>query len=75
MNIDTYDLLGGLPLPGVKKITVNFDAGIPPDVQGVALLNLEKELRALTGLDCRVFKDRMADDSQLRIVMDSRRAK
>ena len=59
----------------MKKVTVKFDDGIPPDAQGIALLNFEKELRALTGLDCRVFKDRMADDSQLRIVMDSRRAK
>ena len=69
MNIDTYDLLGGLPLPGVKKITVKFDAGIPSDVQGVVLLNLEKELRVLTGLDCRVYKDLKGDDSKLRVMM------
>ncbi len=60
---------------GAKKVTVKFDDDIPSDVQGVVLLNLEKELRKLTGLDCRVYKDRMADDSQLRIVMDLRRAK
>ena len=52
-----------------KKITVNFDAGIPPDVQGVVLLNLEKELRALTGLDCRVYKALKGDDSKLRVMM------
>ena len=58
-----------VPLHGVKKVTVKFDAGIPPSVQGIVLLNLEKELRKLTGLDCRVYKDLMGDDSKLRVMM------
>ncbi len=57
------------PIAGVKKITVKFDDGIPPDVQGIALLNFEKDLRKLTGLDCRVHKDLKGDDSKLRVLM------
>lgn len=51
------------------KVTVRFDDGVPPEAQGMALLEFEKKLRALTGLDCRVFKERMGDDSKLRIMM------
>lgn len=53
----------------VIKVTVKFDEGVSSEVQGKALLDFEKNLRALTGLDCRVFKDRMADDSKLRRMM------
>ena len=53
----------------MQKITVKFDAGIPPDIQGVVLLNFEKEVRRLTGLDCRVLKELMGDDSKLRVLM------
>lgn len=52
-------------------VTVSFGDGINPDSQGKALLQFEKHLRALTGLDIRVFKDRMADDSKLRRMMTS----
>jgi len=51
------------------KVIVKFDEGVSNEAQGKALLDFEKHLRALTGLDCRVFKDRMADDSKLRIKM------
>ena len=51
------------------KVVVRFDDGVPPEAQGMALLAFEKHLRALTGLDCRVFKERMGDDSKLRVMM------
>ena len=51
------------------KITVKFDESVPPEAQGKALLAFEKHLRTLTRLDCRVFKERMGDDSKLRIKM------
>ena len=50
-------------------VTVKFAEGIPPEAQGVAMLSFEKHLRAITGLDCRVFKERMGDDSKLRVMM------
>jgi len=50
-------------------VVVRFGEGVSSEAQGEALLSLEKHLRALTGQDCRVFKDRMGDDSKLRIKM------
>lgn len=57
------------------RALVRFDDGVPDDVQAKALFDMEKTLRSLSGLDIRVFKDRMIDDSQLRRVMDMRRKK
>ena len=57
------------------KVTVKFDGELPSLDQGRALLAFEKHLRELTGLDCRVFKERMEDDSKLRKVVDLRRLK
>jgi hypothetical protein len=51
------------------EVVVRFGARIPPTAQGIALLAFEKHLRSLTGLDCRVFKDKMGDDSKLRVKM------
>lgn len=51
------------------KVIVRFDDGVPPDAQGRALLAFEKNLRQITGQDCRVFKDKMGDDSKLRVKM------
>ena len=51
------------------SITVKFDEEIPAFEQGIALFNFEKNLRQLTGLDVRVFKDKMGDDSKLRVRM------
>ena len=57
-------------------IIVRFGEDIPAFAQGIALLQLEKTLRNLTQLDCRVFKDKMADDSKLRRAMtEEERAK
>lgn len=50
-------------------VIVHFDEAIPPEAQGPALLAFEQHLRALTGLDCRVFLEKMADDSKLRRAM------
>ncbi len=60
---------------GMIKAIVQFDAGIPDDVQAKALFDFEIQLRELSGLDVRVFKERMQDDSRLRVIMDARRKK
>lgn len=57
------------------RVLVRLDDGVPDDVQAKCLFDFEVALRTASGLDCRVFKDRMRDDSALRIVMDKRRAK
>jgi hypothetical protein len=51
------------------SVVVKFAEGIPTEAQGPALMAFEKNLRQLTGMDCRVFKERMGDDSKLRIKM------
>lgn len=51
------------------QVVVKFPPEIPLDVQGPVLLNAEKSLRAATGLDVRVVKDLMGDDSKLRVRM------
>jgi hypothetical protein len=51
------------------SVTVRFDENISPEAQGKALLDFEKKLRELTGQDVRVFKNKMGDDSKLRIRM------
>jgi hypothetical protein len=50
------------------SVVVKFAEGVPPEAQGPALMAFEKQLRQ-TGLDIRVFKERMGDDSKLRIKM------
>ena len=66
-GVDTYDLLSGLK--PIIKITVRFEPEPSSEAQAVALLAFERQLRQLTGLDCRVFKERMGDDSKLRVRM------
>jgi hypothetical protein len=39
------------------------------------MFDFEKDLRIRSGLDVRVLKERMADDSKLRVIMDLRRTK
>lgn len=51
--------------PGIQ-VVVKFPASVPLDAQGSSLLAMEKELRKTTGLDIRVVKDLMGDDSKLR---------
>ena len=55
------------------RVLVRFDDGVPDDVQAKCLFDFEIALRTSTGLDCRVFKERLKDDSPLRIIMDKRR--
>ncbi len=54
-------------------VTVQFDGDVPSEAQSKAMMNFERELRILSGLDIRVFKDRMEDDSKVRRVIDMRR--
>ena len=51
------------------QVVVKFPREIPLDAQGPALLMMEQALRATTGLDVRVVKDLMGDDSKLRVRM------
>ena len=54
--------------PGLQ-VVVRFPPGVPLSIQGPFLLDAEKRLRASTGLDVRVVKDLMGDDSKLRVRM------
>lgn len=51
------------------QVVVKFPPEIPLAVQGPFLLAMEKSLRTSTGLDVRVVKDLMGDDSKLRVRM------
>ena len=51
------------------QVVVRFPPEIPLAVQGPFLLSAEKSLRLHTGLDVRVVKDLMGDDSKLRVRM------
>lgn len=57
------------------KVLVHFADGVPDDVQAKCLFDFEIALRTRSGQDVRVFKERMADDSRLRVITDMRRAK
>jgi hypothetical protein len=50
----------------MEAVTVIFDELVPVEAQGVALLAFEKHLRDLTGMDVRVFKQKMGDDLKRR---------
>ena len=47
-------------------VEVKFGSGIEPDLQGQALLMLERFLRVQGGVNAEVFKETMTDDSKLR---------
>ena len=57
------------------RVIVRCEDGIPDDIQAKALFDFERNLRERSGLDVWVLKERMADDSRLRVVTDMRRAK
>ena len=57
------------------KVIVHTQDGIPADIEAKCLFDLEVALRQRTGLDVWVLKERMADDSKLRVITDMRRAK
>lgn len=54
---------------GVLSVVVKIPDEVPSEVQGPALLEFEKALRKLSGMDIRVFKNKMGDDSKLRVKM------
>jgi hypothetical protein len=71
-NQYTKAFINGTDPKGAKlntTVVVKFGEDIPLDDQGVALLALERHLRALTKKDVRVFKDLKGDDSKLRVKM------
>jgi len=55
------------------RVVVKFEDGIPDDIQAKCLFDFEVILRCRSGLDCWVLKERMADDSRLRVITDMRR--
>lgn len=57
------------------QVLVHFDDGVPDDIQAKTMFDFEVNLRKLSGLDTRVLKERMADDSKLRVITDMRRKK
>lgn len=57
------------------KVMIDFDDGVPDDIQAKCLFDFEIALRERSGLDVRVFKQRMLDDSKLRVITDMRRKK
>ena len=57
------------------RCMVRFEDGVPDDVQAKCMFDFERDLRAKSGLDIWVLKERMADDSKLRVITDMRRSK
>ena len=57
------------------RAIVRFDGDVPDDIQAKCLFDFEINLSERSGLDVRVFKERMKDDSKLRVIMDARRKK
>lgn len=57
------------------RVIVRCEEGIPDDVQAKCLFDFERSLRERSGLDVWVLKERMPDDSKLRVITDMRRAK
>lgn len=51
-------------------VVVKFGSDVPSDVQGAAMLQFERDLRArMPGKWVEVFKDNKGDDSKLRMAM------
>lgn len=51
-------------------VVVRFGSDVPSDVQGAAMLQFERDLRArMPGQWVEVFKDNKGDDSKLRMAM------
>ncbi len=55
----------------VHHVVVTFPEGIPSCAQSEALMEFERILRILSGMDCRVVKDKMPDDSKLRMMREA----
>lgn len=50
-------------------VKVMFPEEFPVEFQGPALLSFERHLRVLSRKDVVVYKDKMKDDSKLRMAM------
>jgi hypothetical protein len=72
-GLDTYDIIANSVRP--VKVIVRVDGDIPADIEAKCLFDFEVILRARSGLDIWVLKERMADDSKLRVITDMRRSK
>jgi hypothetical protein len=59
----------------VIKVIVHVNGDIPADIESKCLFDFEVALRQRSGLDIWVLKERMADDSRLRVITDMRRQK
>jgi len=57
------------------RVLVKVEGAIPDDIQAKCLFDFERNLRERSGLDVWVLKERMADDSKLRVITDMRRTK
>lgn len=57
------------------RVIVRCEDGIPDDIQAKCLFEFERDLRERSGMDVWVLKERMADDSKLRVITDLRREK
>ena len=57
------------------RVLIRCEDGIPDDIQAKCLFDFERNLRERSGLDVWVLKERMADDSKLRVITDMRRAR
>lgn len=57
------------------RVIVRCEGEIPADIEAKCLFDFEVNLRARSGLDVWVLKERMQDDSRLRVITDMRRAK
>ena len=57
------------PVPA-NHVIVDFGDAVHPDLQGAALLFLEKYLRTHGAPDAEAFKRTAPDDSKLRLRMD-----
>lgn len=63
----------GVAADSVIRVNVKFEDGVPDDIQAKCLFDFEVALRRSSGMDVWVLKDRMADDSRLRVITDMRR--
>ena len=50
------------------EVIVDFGKAVPPDIQGLVLMTMERTLRE-AGVPAHVFKRTMLDDSKLRLRM------
>ena len=52
-----------------NTVLISFASNIPSEVQSKGMMEFEKILRRMTGMEIEVFKEVMGDDSKLRVQM------